>query len=340
MPSPACIGRVGETIKGHVKIDKNGDNIQASALPGDHWRTRHDRILHLLHRMCQWAGTTAELEVFNLFSGQLRQEGLNRLQCHQQRQGLVPDMRVMVPPMPDQVREVEDDQEGEGPQRRGRWRRVHQRGEEQRGGTPAPGRQTTNQPRESLVMHELKVISSNKTRYKPGWEERAVDRRAETLPQEYLEKARAADRKFNGVLPGEVGGVEQKLIDLGEVRGIVAGNFGEVSEATHLLLAHLATCRVRVAGVTRGRRGVLRSEEAERSIAISSLRRRLGVATVRAQAYSLHGRLDVLGPGTAAAAGRRRYAADVERRWRQEELANALSRRYGRSFWRSGFARS
>ena len=57
-------------------------------------------------------------------------------------------------------------------------------------------------------------------------------------------------------------------------------------------------------------------------------------------APALHGRLDVLGPGTAAAAGRRRYAADVERRWRQEEQANALSRRYGRSFWRSGFARS
>ena len=166
-----------------------------------------------------------------------------------------------------------------------------------------------------------------------------MDKRAEALPEEYLVKAREADRKYNGVLPGIVGGVEQKLVDLGEVRGIVAGNFGEVSEATHLLLAHLATSRVRVAGVTRGRRGVFRSDEAERSLAISSLRRRLGVATVRAQAYSLHGRLDVMGPGTAAAAGRRRYAAESERRWRQEEQANSLARRYGRSFWRTGFAR-
>ena len=94
------------------------------------------------------------------------------------------------------------------------------------------------------------------------------------------------------MLPGEVRGVEQKLIDLGEVRGIVAGNFGEVLEATHLLLAFLATCRVRVTGATRGRRGVLR----------------------RAHAYSLYGRLDVLGPGTAVAAGRMMYAADRERR--------------------------
>ena len=61
------------------------------------------------------------------------------------------------------------------------------------------------------------------------------------MPQEYIDKARAADRKYNGALPGEVGGVKQKQNDLGEVRGIVAGNFEEVSEAKHLLLAHLAT---------------------------------------------------------------------------------------------------
>ena len=53
-----------------------------------------------------------------------------------------------------------------------------------------------------LVTHELKVISSNKTRYKPGCEDRAVDKRAEALPQEYLVKAREADHKYNGVLPG------------------------------------------------------------------------------------------------------------------------------------------
>ena len=326
---------MGETIRGQIKIDKNGDNIQASALPGDHWRTRHDRILHLLYRMCQWAGATAELEVFNLFSGHLRQEGLNRLQSHQQRQGLVPDMMVMVPPMPEPVR----NEEVEGGENQVRGRRRANMGRQGEQEVASSGRQPIIQRKESLVMHELKVISSNKSCYKPGWEDRAVDKRAEALPEEYLVKAREADRKYNGVLPGTVGGVEQKLVDLGEVRGVVAGNFGEVSEATHILLAHLATSRVRVAGVTRGRRGVFRSDEAERSLAISSLRRRLGVATVRAQAYSLHGRLDVLGPGTGAAAGRRRYAAESERRWRQEEQANSLVRRYGKSFWRTGFAR-
>ena len=96
LPSPACKGRVGEVIRGRVKIDEYGDNLQATALPGDHWRRRHNSILQLLHRMCMWAGLPAEMEVFNLFSGLLRQEGLSRLEQHQQRQGLVPDMRIQM----------------------------------------------------------------------------------------------------------------------------------------------------------------------------------------------------------------------------------------------------
>ena len=94
-----------------------------------------------------------------------------------------------------------------------------------------------------------------------------------------------------------------------------------------------------MAGPTRGKRGLMRSEEAERAIAISSLRRRLGVATVRAQCHSLLGRLETLGPGTAAASNRRWQAAEEERRWRREEAAYTLAMRQGRSAYRTGFAR-
>ena len=113
-----------------------------------------------------------------------------------------------------------------------------------------------------------------------------MDTRADLLPQEYLNKARAADQKYNEVQPGTVGPVERKLLELGEVRGIVSGNFGEVSEDTHALVAALATCRVRVAGVSRGRKGIMRTEEGERSLAISGLRRRLGVLTVNVKPTS------------------------------------------------------
>ena len=39
---------------------------------------------------------------------------------------------------------------------------------------------------ESHVLHELKLISANKTRYKPNCKTRAVDKRATLLPEEYL----------------------------------------------------------------------------------------------------------------------------------------------------------
>ena len=188
------------------------------------------------------------------------------------------------------------------------------------------------------TLHELKVISSSGSRYKPTWTDRAVDVRAGKLQKEYNEKAQGADRR-QGVLEGRVGPVEEKLASLGKIEGIVAGQFGEVSEATHRLVAALATSRVRVAGPTRGRRGLVRTEEAERAVAVASIRRRLGVMTVRCQASSLLGRLETLGPGGAAAVGRRQQAGALERRWKRETRANHFATEHG---WRAlctGFAK-
>ena len=68
---------------------------------------------------------------------------------------------------------------------------------------------------------------------------------------------------------------------------------------------------------------MLRSEEAEQAVA--HIRVQLGVATVRAQCTSLLGRLDVLGPGTAAAADRRQLAAHLESEWRRAQSASELA---------------
>ena len=100
LPSPACVARVGEIIKGQVKIDLYGDNLQATSLRGDHWRTRHNFLVQFIHRSCLWAGVPAEVEVFNLFSGLVRQEGLSRIERAQQRQSLVPDLRIAIQPQP------------------------------------------------------------------------------------------------------------------------------------------------------------------------------------------------------------------------------------------------
>ena len=195
-------------------IDEFGDNIQATAMVGDHWRARHNAMLHHLYNACLWAGLPVELEVFNLFAGLIQQRGLSRAEQARQFQGLVPDMRISMPGV------------GNG----GR-------------GVGAPGLAAGGLAgQSSFILHELKIISSNKTRYRPACQQRAVDVRAAQLQGEYLTKARAADR-IQGVPQGEVGRVEAKLVSLGKVEGVVAGQFGEVSEATHALVAALATSR-------------------------------------------------------------------------------------------------
>ena len=83
---------------------------------------------------------------------------------------------------------------------------------------------------------------------------------------------------------------------------------------------------------------VLRSEEAERSIAITSIKRRIVIATVKAQPGSLLGRLQMIAHGTSAAVGRRCHAQERDRQWAQEEKAFELVTRQGFSSFRMGFA--
>ena len=130
--------------------------------------------------------------------------------------------------------------------------------------------------------------------------------------------------------------METKLARLGEVKGVVVGAFGEASEDLHSLIHHLAISRVREAGRQKGRRGLMRTEEAELALTTSLLRRALSVVGVRAQARLLLGRLEVIGPGAAAAAGRRNNALNQERIWASQRRAELLSRAQGRALLRRG----
>ena len=193
-------------------------------------------------------------------------------------------------------------------------------------------------------LHELKIISSSKTRYLPrrqGQEAvRAVDKRAQELNGEYIAKARSTDRQYCGTPEGTIGPVESKLGRLGDVKGVVVGAFGEGSDDLHALIHHLASSRVRVAGPQKGKRGQVRSEEAELALTTAFLRRTLSLVGVRAQARLLLGRLEVIGPGAAAAAGRRNFAVQQERVWANQRRADALSRLQGRALLRRGHFKS
>ena len=116
------------------------------------------------------------------------------------------------------------------------------------------------------------------------------------------------------------------------------GSFGEASEGVHTLVEALATSRVRVAGPQRGRKGLVRSEEGEKAVAVSFIRRTLSLAAIRAQSHSLLGRLEGLGRGVTAAMGRRNEALELERVWQRERRATALSLKNGFNILRRGFA--
>ena len=79
-----------------------------------------------------------------------------------------------------------------------------------------------------------------------------------------------------------------------------------------------------------GRRGQLRSEEAEIAITTAFLRRTFSICAVKGQAFSL-GRLEGLGSG-AAAIGRRSFAARQEEMWSRQRQAHALCVEAGERF--------
>ena len=74
-----------------------GDSIMSEVLPGDHWRTRHDRIKMAIHSLCIWARVPVTVEVWGLFAHLIPAEALTRMERGRKRQALVPDFRLELP---------------------------------------------------------------------------------------------------------------------------------------------------------------------------------------------------------------------------------------------------
>ena len=257
----------------------------------------HDCVKMRLFGLLRWAGVEVDCEVFNLFSGLIPQQGLSRLEKGRKRQGLVPDFRLRVP--------------------------------------VAEGRRAGGE----LVLAELKVISSCPTRYQrnPRATVKAVDRRAATLPGEYVRHARSIDQEYGGVPQGTVGPVEAKLLSFPPLRRWVFGAWGEASEDVHQLVHDLATARLQHMRVLEGRqRWERRSEAGELAILTGQSRRWLSLEDVRSQARCLLDRVGALGAGAAAAAKRRGWALQEEARMSKERSAHQLCLAQGHYTLRRG----
>ena len=83
-------------VRGRQVVDLYGEVVQATALPGDHWRKRHDKFKMMIQRLCVWSGLDCEVEVFNLFAGSIPQEGLSRMERGRKIQSIVPDLRITI----------------------------------------------------------------------------------------------------------------------------------------------------------------------------------------------------------------------------------------------------
>ena len=279
-----------------VSSSKYGDQVQAArGVEGDDWRKRHDSMKMMLSRMFRWAKVPFQCEVFNMFAHLIPQNGLNRMERGRKRQGLVPDFLLEL--------------EGE-----------------------------RGQKKDELA--ELKVICSCPSTYSlvpplpnPDREGvKAVDRRARVLTEEYTKKARNVDRVYGGAAEDTVGRVQRKLMDFGQVRGLVFGAFGEASEGVHELVHHLANSRLKAEGLQQGRE----TAKGELGVLVGQVSRLLSFASVRAQAECLLSKLRQAGGGLGAANKRRGNAAREEMRWARKREAVMVGRRQGRKVVRRG----
>ena len=191
--------------------------------------------------------------------------------------------------------------------------------------------------RDEQRLFEMKVISSCPTRYRrnPRPEGRAVDRRAQLLQKEYERKARKADRNFGGTPEGEVGRMEQKLLNFGRVRGLVVGAWGEINEDFKMLLQVMADRKQQEIEAQTG--GEYRkSVTSQLATYVSQNRQQLSRICVQSQARLVLDRLEGLGGGTGEAARRRGRTARLERKWELERQAQVIAARQAWRIRRTG----
>ena len=76
-------------MPGRKRVDVYGDEVTSANLPGNGHKSRHDEMKIALLQKMKWAGMSVRCEVYGLFSCDIPQEGLARMERGQKRQGIV-----------------------------------------------------------------------------------------------------------------------------------------------------------------------------------------------------------------------------------------------------------
>jgi hypothetical protein len=279
---------LGERVGGS-RVDRFGERVILENLPGGHFTARHNTMEQELASICAWAGLPAECEPFGLFGHLIPQQALHRLQQHQHSQVLRPDLRLEIPPTTVKAATI-------------RRPAAHRPGEEA-AAPPAP----VSKVYSGSYIAEIKVIGKGaKNHYKTGTRaQRAVEKRAKEIPPDYRRKAAAMDEAMG--VQGE-GPCQRRLSEL-PILDLCFGAYGEGSPGVHTIVALLAACRVRTLAL-RGREPAPH----QLGIEVSTIRRRLSTAAVRANSTLLLVRMGQVGEGSGLASKRRAWQQQEERR--------------------------
>ena len=178
-----------------------------------------------LAALCQYAGVTAEVEPYGLFSHLLPQQALHRLEQERRQQVLRPDLRLEVPAVTAKA----------APAVR------HHRGDQDSAPPAPPPPQLTG----SLIA-EIKVCGKGASNLysrgtkvvdRRGQSTRAVDKRARGIQGDYQQKAAAMDEAMGAV---GVGPCQRRLAEFPPVLQLCFEAYGEASQDVHNLVAVLA----------------------------------------------------------------------------------------------------
>ena len=183
---------------------------------------------------------------------------------------------------------------------------------------------------ESRVADIKTVSCGAPSWYKAG--DRAVDRGAKRVPGEYVKTAKDMDEELGVDVTKEQGPVSRNLQEVGPVIPLIFGGFAEVSEGVHTLVDLLSKFRLKKEGLSAGRGG----SEKRLGEVVGQIRRRLSLATVKANMACMLSRLSLTGDGASDAGKRRQWQRREEDLMNRERQANWQARISGHSIVRKG----
>ena len=182
------------------------------------------------------------------------------------------------------------------------------------------------------TLGELKFISAVVSRYPVGSRAKAMDTRAQELPGTYRRPLERLDELHHGIREGETGPLVRRLQSFGELQGLVAGAWGEGSEALHSLIQTCAEARVAHLTRATGR------QETEHLLGmiVGQYRRLVSTCAVRAGAMCTITRVSQISPAAKAAAGRDQVAMRLEKEMRDKRQAQWMAGLQGPGWARRG----